>query len=195
VIYFNLVGTPAARATAMMDEFIAARAIVFDVRGYPDSGFLALLPYLSSRTLYSAWWKVPVITRPDRQEVRYDTSRWTLAPQAPTINAKLVFITDGSAISYAESCLGIIEQFKLGRIVGEPTAGANGNVISVTLPGGHMVQYTGMRVIKNNDAPHHAVGIIPTDPVQRTIKGVAAGQDELLDRAIEVASELIKPAP
>lgn len=34
----------------------------------------------------------------------------------------------------------------------------------------------------------HGVGIQPTIPVRRTIKGIAEGRDELLERAIEATS-------
>jgi C-terminal processing protease CtpA/Prc len=99
-----------------------------------------------------------------------------------------VFITDGRAISYAESVMGIVEAYRMGEIVGESTAGTNGNVNPLTLPGGYQLGWTGMRVLKHDDTRHHGVGIAPTVPVQRTRAGVAAGRDELLERAIEVVT-------
>ena len=51
-----------------------------------------------------------------------------MPPIAPRLKAKMAFITDGRAISYAESYLAIIEAYKLAEIVGETTAGTNGNV-------------------------------------------------------------------
>jgi len=70
--------------------------------------------------------------------------------------------------------------------VGGPTAGTNGNVNPFTLPGGYRVVWTGMKVLKHDGKQHHGVGIQPTVPVTRTIKGVAAGRDEMLERGIEV---------
>ncbi len=94
-------------------------------------------------------------------------------------------MTDARAISYAETYLGIIEHYKLGEIVGGHTAGTNGNVNPFTLPGGYRITWTGMKVLKHDGSQHHAVGILPTVPVG-TIAGVAAGRDEVLERAVEV---------
>jgi len=109
-----------------------------------------------------------------------------LFPAQPRLTAHIAFLTDGRAISYAESCLGIIEHYKLGAIVGGPTAGTNGNVNPFKVPGGYQVVWTGMKVLKHDGSRHHGVGIAPTVPVSRSIGGVAAGRDEILEKAIEV---------
>jgi C-terminal processing protease CtpA/Prc len=111
---------------------------------------------------------------------------WNLPAASPRIEGRVAFLTDGRAISYAESFMSFVEHYKLGEIVGEPTAGANGNVNPVTLPGGTNVSWTGMRVVKHDGSQHHTIGILPTVPCRRTIAGVAAGRDEVLERALEV---------
>jgi C-terminal processing protease CtpA/Prc len=98
----------------------------------------------------------------------------------------VVFLTDGRAISYAESFMSFVEHYRLAEIVGQPTAGTNGNVNVLTLPGGYQVPWTGMRVVKHDGSPHHLVGIQPTIRVTRTIEGVRAGRDEFLERALAV---------
>jgi C-terminal processing protease CtpA/Prc len=98
---------------------------------------------------------------------------------------KKVFLTDGRAISYAESCMGIVEHYKIGEIVGEATAGTNGNVNPLRLPGGYSFTWTGMKVLKHDGSQHHGVGIAPTIPVMRTRAGVASGVDEVLERGLK----------
>jgi len=134
---------------------------------------------------------VPIITSPDHKGItEYNTSgRWTLKPIAPRLTAKIAFLTDGRAISYAESYIGIIEAYKLAEIVGEPTAGTNGNVNPFVLPGGYRVTWTGMKVLKNDGSQHHGIGIHPTVPVPRTIKGVTEKRDEQLERAIAIVGQ------
>jgi C-terminal processing protease CtpA/Prc len=85
--------------------------------------------------------------------------------------------------------MGIIEAYKLAEIVGEPTAGTNGNVNTFLLPGGYRVVWTGMKVLKHDGSKHHGVGIQPTVPVSRTIRGVSEMRDEQLERAIAVVSQ------
>ena len=110
---------------------------------------------------------------------------WQLAPKEPYLEAKRAFLLDGRAISYAESCMGIVEHYGLGEIVGAASAGTNGNVNPFGLPGGYRVMWTGMQVLKHDGSQHHGVGILPTIPVAKTRAGVAAGRDERLERAIE----------
>ena len=70
-------------------------------------------------------------------------------------------------------------------LVGGATAGTNGNVNPITLPGGYVVTWTGMKVLKHDGSRHHGIGIQPTVPVSRTVAGIAQGRDELLEKAIE----------
>lgn len=164
-----------------------AKGIIFDFRGYPRSlSPWTFFPHLIDQTVFSQQWHVPMVRYPDRQNLTFDRSgEWTIVPKAPYLEAKRAFITDGRAISYAESCMGIVEHYKLGEIVGGPTAGTNGNINPFELPGGYRIVWTGMKVLKHDGSQHHGIGILPTIPVSRTIKGVAEGRDELLERAIE----------
>jgi C-terminal processing protease CtpA/Prc len=84
--------------------------------------------------------------------------------------------------------LGIVEYYHLADLVGEPTAGTNGNTTLVLLPGRYTIPFTGKRVLKQDGSRHHGIGILPTVPVSPTIEGVAPGRDEQLERAIEVVS-------
>jgi C-terminal processing protease CtpA/Prc len=132
---------------------------------------------------------VPFVRQPDQRVPAYvESGRWTLEPLQPRLFGKIAFLTDASAVSYAESILGIVEAYRLGEIVGSPTAGTNGNMNSCVLPGGYRVSWTGMRVVKHDGSEHHGVGIRPTIPISYTMKGIAEGRDEFLERALEVVN-------
>jgi C-terminal processing protease CtpA/Prc len=113
---------------------------------------------------------------------------WTIQPAAPFLG-NVVFLTDGRAVSAAETWMGIIEHYKLGPIVGGPTAGTNGNINPFVLPGGYRLWWTGMKVLKQDGSRHHGVGIQPTVRAERTLAGVAAGRDEVLEKGIELARQ------
>jgi C-terminal processing protease CtpA/Prc len=173
-----------------LPELEKAKGIVFDFRGYPRKlSPQVLFSHLIDKVCTSPQWHIPLVRRPDGDGIEFKrTMGWMLFPAKPRLAARIAFLTDGRAISYAESCLGIIENYKLGSIVGGPSAGTNGNVNPFKLPGGYQVVWTGMKVLKHDGSRHHGVGIAPTVPVSRTIAGVAAGRDEILERAIEVVS-------
>lgn len=188
VYYVDLTRAESNAIQEHMDLLAEASGIVFDMRGYPQSGNAGILQHLSADTLRSAHWQTPQIIYPDRENlVGYDTTgRWTLLPEEPQLEGPLVFLTDARALSQAESIMGIVEHYRLGEIVGRPTAGVNGDVNPFVLPGNYRVSWTGRRVVKHDGSQHHLVGIEPTVPVERTIEGVREGRDEDLEVALEV---------
>ncbi len=124
----------------------------------------------------------------------WDDQGWNLQPSEPRLRAHTAFLTDGRAISYAESVMGYVADRKLGEIVGSPTAGTNGNLASFAVPGGYSITFTAMRVIRHDGrSQHHLVGIRPTVAVAPTIAGLRAGRDEVLERAIALAPGALRP--
>ncbi|HEX3531943.1 MAG TPA: S41 family peptidase [Thermoanaerobaculia bacterium] len=163
-----------------------ARGIVFDLRGHPRIS-KTFLQHLTDQPLDSPHWDLPVTVGLDGT-ITWHRSHWTLHPEAPRLRGKLAFLTNGAAISYAETLLGIVEHYELGAIVGSPTGGTNGNTAWLHLPGGYAIRWTCMRVMKHDGTRHHGVGIQPTVPVSPTLAGVRAGRDEVLEKAVEVTS-------
>jgi C-terminal processing protease CtpA/Prc len=190
VFYVDIGRITDADFQAAIPQLEKARGIVFDFRGYPSSIGPSFLTHLRDKEMTSAQWQVPLAFWPDHKDVQFERGgEWHLQPSKPLFTAKMAFVTDGRAISYAESCLGIIEYYKLGAIVGAPTAGTNGNVNPFTLPGGYNITWTGMKVLKHDGSRHHGVGILPTIPVSRTRVAVAAGRDEFLEQAVNAVKQ------
>ncbi len=187
VWYVSLDKASMADIAKNINEIAQAKGVVFDLRGYPNNNH-EVLAYLTDKPLLSVRWNTPLLLYPDQKNiVGYDSSgRWNLAPREPRIKGKVVFLTNGRAINYAESVMGVVEHYKLGEIIGGTTAGANGNVNTVYMPGGYMMYWTGMKVLKHDGSQHHLVGIKPTIPVVRTLKGITEGRDELFDKAVSV---------
>lgn len=182
--YFDLTRGQDKDFDAVLQKLATARGIVFDMRGYPRVS-PAWLQYVTKSPMRSAQWHVPLVDHPG--EMIFERSgEWNITPREPYLGAKKVFLTHGGAISYAESTMGIVENYKLGEIVGEATAGTNGNVNPFDLPGGYSLSWTGMKVLKHDGSQHHGVGIAATVPAVRTQAGVAAGRDEVLERGIAV---------
>jgi C-terminal processing protease CtpA/Prc len=177
-----------------LPELEKATGIVFDLRGYPRVSPM-VISHLIDQPVTSARWMIPIVKTPDHlNQVDYETSgRWDVQPIAPHLKARIAFLTDGRAISYAESYMGIVEAYKLAAIVGEPTAGTNGDINSFMLPGGYRVIFTGMKVLKHDGSQHHGIGIKPTAPVSRTIRGLREQRDEQLERALEIVGAASRP--
>lgn len=173
-----------------------AAAVIFDVRGYPQGDAFHVLFHLTDAPV--RWFRGCVLETvyPDRRPAPgcAEVGDEMFEPQSPRFQGRAIFLTDGSAISYAETVIGIVEHYRLGEIVGQPTAGANGNMTWVTLPSGGRLSWTGMHVVKHGGSRHFAVGHLPTVPVERTIAGIRAGRDEYLEAALRLlASERTSP--
>lgn len=172
--------------TAALPDLEKADGIVFDLRGYPSNLSTIVIAHLIEEPVNSPQWHIPTPRYPSRQHFTFRRAGWPVMPLQPRLMANVAFMTDGRAISYAETYMGIIEHAGVAEIVGEATAGTNGNVNVFEMPGGYRIPWTGMKVLKHDGTPHHIIGIEPTVPVERTVKGIAARQDELLEAAISL---------
>ena len=187
IFYVDISRTPMAVIDERIDELAGATGVAFDLRGYPNNNHEIICHLLTEADTSGGWMKVPRVIFPDRERpAGFKEFGWYLKPKEPHFEGKIVFLTDANAISYAESFLGFIEGYKLAEIVGQPTAGTNGNVNTFTLPGGIQVRWTGMKVVKHDGSQHHLIGILPTVPATRTIQGVREGHDEFLEMALKI---------
>lgn len=186
VFYINLDQAPWKDIQARIDDIATAKGVIFDLRGYPNGNHGVISHLLSEKDTSDAWMRIPQIIYPDREHISYRNSSWGIPALEPHIQGRVVFLTDGRAISYAESFLSFIEHYRLAEIVGQPTAGANGNINPFVLPGGFRLIYTGMRVVKHDGSQHHTIGIQPTIFTKRTIQGVRQGRDELIEKALGI---------
>jgi C-terminal processing protease CtpA/Prc len=186
VWYVDLNRAPMAAIDSVMDKLAKAKGVVFDLRGYPN-GNHDVISHLLTEKVSTDWMFVPRIVYPDHERILgWDNFGWHMEPKEPRITGKTVFLTNSLAISYAESFMGYIEGYKLAAIVGQPTAGTNGNVNPFDLPGGYRFSWTGMKVVKHDGSQHHLIGIQPTVPVERTLKAVREGRDEYIEAALKV---------
>ena len=74
-------------------------------------------------------------------------------------------------------------------IIGSTTAGADGNVSTIMLPGGLRTMISGIGVNYPNGVETQRVGIVPDIEVKPTIVGIRQGKDELLEKAIEIITK------
>lgn len=169
------------------------KAIICDARGYPNGNHDLITHLMKSDDTTKSWMQIPRIVYPDRENITgYYKSDWISMMKAkkPYLgNKRIVYIIDGSAISYAESCLGYIEGYRLATIIGQPSAGTNGNLNLFELSGDYTITWTGMKVLKHNGSQHHGIGILPDVYVTKTIQGIKEGRDEFLEKAIEIAKQ------
>lgn len=68
--------------------------------------------------------------------------------------------------------------------MGSTTAGADGNVSTIKLPGNLNAIFTGLGVYYPDKSETQQIGIVPDIEVKSTIQGIREGRDEVLEAAI-----------
>jgi len=190
VWYVDLTRATMAEIAPKLDALGSARAVVFDMRGYPTNAGVEILPHLVDGPERDRWMHVAQIVGPSFETAGWMHYGWDVSPKAPRIAGRVVVLTDGRSISYAESVMGYMADRKLATIVGSPTAGTNGNVAMFVTPGGFRIAFTGMRVTRHDGSgQHHLVGVSPDVVSVPTLEGLRAGRDEVLERGLVIARE------
>jgi hypothetical protein len=185
--YVDLTRAPMTAITPVLSELAGARGVVFDLRGYPTDAGFKLMPHLLSARESARWMHQPRLAKPFGESDGWDSFGWDVEPAQPRVAANRIFLTDGRAISYAESIMGYVQDEKLGTILGGTTAGTNGNIAIFSVPGGFNVVFTAMRVTRHDGrSPFHMEGVKPDIAVEPTLSGLRAGKDEVLERALAV---------
>lgn len=84
-----------------------------------------------------------------------------------------------------------VRDTKRGLTVGSATAGAQGNISSVYLPGGGQFTFSAMRIINPDGSDYQRAGTSPDVPVKLTLRGVMSGRDEVMERGIQVLRNVV----
>lgn len=187
VIYADLSRLTEANYSLVMDALSKADKIVFDMRGFrPDWLPYWILAHLTDTPLRCPPFLIPYVTTPDHQDIQFvDSSTVWVQPQQPSITDDVVFITNANGgYVLTDIFAAMVNKYNIGTLVGSPTAGISGYFTSIPLPGDFIIYWTGYRINDFDGSPLFAVGIEPDILVERTIEGVAAGRDELLEAAV-----------
>jgi len=175
---------------SMFDRFRHTRGIVFDMRGYPNGTLWAIASRLTRGTPVAAVLMTPLPGHPAPAEA---TARFAqrIDPPAPGTRrypGRTVLLIDERSQSQAEHTGLYFKAANGTLLVGSATAGADGEIASLSLPGGMTVGFTGQAVTWPDGRQLQRTGLRPDVPVRPTLRGIRAGRDEVLDAAVRALS-------
>ncbi len=163
------------------------KGLCFDLRGLPTYQFEDILAHLIAADATAPATEVPINNFPYQQNVTWRVNSETLKAKQPHIALPATFLCDAGTVSWGETILMMVRHYKLGRIVGQTTAGTTGDMTQFGLPL-FPFSMTGMLMRCMDGERHHACGIKPdiTIPVYATdymnsydrILNVALNMDE-----------------
>ena len=170
-----------------MDSLSNTKAIIFDIRNYPNGTMYAISDYLNKSPQDFAKFTIPDLTYPGK-------FKWTQTitcgqKKAKAYEGKVILLVNEITQSHAEFTTMCLQTAENAVIIGSQTSGADGNVSKITMVGGFETMFTGIGVFYPNGKETQRIGIVPDIEVKPTIEGIKNCKDEVLERAIEVASE------
>ena len=171
----------------IMEEFKNTKGIVIDIRNYP-SAFVPfnLGSYFVSSTTPFVKFTNGHVNNPG--EFTF-TENIEIPSNGKTYKGKLVVLVNELSQSQSEYTAMAFRAGDNTTIIGSTTAGADGNVSAILLPGGLRTMISGIGVYYPNGQETQRIGIVPDIEVNPSIQGIRDGKDELLQRAIEVIME------
>ncbi|MFY2564065.1 S41 family peptidase [Corallococcus terminator] len=185
--YLNLAGevlnTPAAFQAALAGAQ-GAQGLVLDMRGYPSISTYQLAERLITTPFRSPLFRYPLWTGPDTLEMFEDFYPWQ-PRSTPSYAGPIVLLVGPRTGSAAENFSMMMRDAQRVTVVGRRSAGTNGNITYLLLPGLMSACFTGMEVLFQSRETFHGVGIVPDIEVAPTASDIATGRDAELLRAIE----------
>ncbi len=169
------------------DEFKNTKGIIIDIRNYPSTfvPFSVGSYFISKSTPFVKFTNGNV----DNPGEFTFTSNLEIPSQGKTYKGKLIVLVNELSQSQAEYTSLAFRAGDNTTIIGSTTAGADGNVSTIMLPGGLRTMISGIGIYYPNGGETQRVGIVPDIKVKPTIKGIKEGKDELLEKAIDIITK------
>ncbi|HEX9082418.1 MAG TPA: S41 family peptidase, partial [Holophagaceae bacterium] len=192
--YADLTRLQMTDVDALFDKIQGTRGLILDMRGYPKGTAWAIAPRLNVKHATEVATFYPSIVSGDGSD-NMATSKLVFQQPMPPGNGKplyrgkVVMLIDDRAQSQSEHSGLLFESACDTAFIGTPTAGSNGDITNTVLPGGLTVSFTGQGVEHLDGRQLQRVGLQPKILVSPTLRGLRAGKDEVLDRAVRFLTQ------
>ncbi len=185
--YVTLANVTREDPKAIAKEFLNCKGMIIDIRNYP-SAFMpfALGQFIAPRGTEFVKFTTPNLKNPGEFLMGSPLMIGAGNIAKEKFKGKVVVLVNELSQSQAEYTAMAFRAAPNTTIIGSTTAGADGNVSTILLPGGLRTMISGIGVFYPDGAPTQRVGIVPDIEVKPTIQGIKEGRDELLEKAIEI---------
>lgn len=186
--YVNMGNLKTAQIPSMYSALADKPVIVFDIRNYPNQTGPSLAEYMYAGSKTAARILLPDLTYPGTFYVEPQVFGSNGNPKP--YKGKIILLVNEQTQSQAEYTSMLLQAIPGTITVGSQTAGADGNITSFKLTNDLNTGFTSLGVYYPDNSPTQRVGIKIDIPVTPTRKGIAAGRDEVLDKALEIACKI-----
>jgi C-terminal processing protease CtpA/Prc len=181
--YLKLSTFKSADAAKYVTELANADALIVDIRNYPaDFAVFSLGNLLVKEPTSFVQFTNADLANPGAFVWGFSVK---LEPAQPHFGGRVAILVDETSISQSEYTTMALAASPRAIVVGSQTAGADGNVSPIVLPGGVRTGFSGLGVYYPDRAPTQQVGVRIDVPCSSTISGIRAGRDEVRDCALK----------
>ena len=173
---------------SMMAELANTKGLIIDIRNYP-SQFLAfsLGKHLHSKPVEFVRFTQMTPANPGQFD-------WTEPFQVGEVNpryykGKVVILINEKSQSQAEYTTMAFRSSPNATVMGSHSAGADGDISQITLPGGMSTTISGLGVYYPDGTATQQIGLVPDIAVKPTIAGIRDGRDEVLEQAVSYINQ------
>lgn len=171
----------------LSDTIKRTKGLILDLREYPKEPVIYRLgTILSGKAVPFSNFTYPTINNPG--EFKFKLPLYTNSGKNP-YQGKIIILINENTQSQSEFYAMYFKTLPNSVIIGSNSAGADGNITSITLPGGIQTYFSGLGVYYPDGTETQRVGIIPDIYVWPTVQGIREGRDEILEKALEILSK------
>jgi C-terminal processing protease CtpA/Prc len=183
--YLSLATIHTAELPDIMAKAQGTKGLVIDIRNYPAEVVVhALGKYLLSKPKPFGRFSGMDSSYPG--VFRLSPLQYVGAGAGPTYPGKVIILVNEISQSQAEFTALAWRTAPRATVVGSTTSGADGNLSDIVLPGNIHTAITGGGIYYPDGRETQRVGIVPDVEVKPTIKGIAEGRDEVLEKAVQL---------
>lgn len=194
--YIDLTRLTPVEIDAAFEKLADTRALIFDMRGYPQGTVFYFAGRLNTRGApHAAVFRRRVISAMTEPGELLQFEQPIPPASGPLYKGKTVMLIDERAISQSEHSGLFLEAANGTEFIGTPTSGANGDITYFTVPGGITIRFAAHDVRHADGRQLQRIGLVPDIEVAPTIQGIRDGRDEVLERAVLYLTEAPAPAP
>lgn len=188
VAYIKISSIKHADLPIYFDKAKSTKGLIVDIRNYPsDSVQSTMGAYLATKPTPADAQTCADLANPGA--FRFFNDHRLLQPGPVHYGGRVVILVDEVTQSAAEFTAMALRAMPNAVVVGSTTAGADGNVSDIPLPGNFHTVITALGVFYPDHRPTQRVGIVPDVIARPTIQGCAAGRDEVLETAIHLIED------
>jgi C-terminal processing protease CtpA/Prc len=182
--YINLKYLEKDEVKNVLNQFIDLDKLIIDIRNYPHGVIYEVSNFLNLDSTEFVKVFAPNIHIPGT--FYYTTTCKTGMNKSRIFSGEIVLLVNEETQSHAEFTAMCFQASENAMTVGSTTAGTDGNVSNIILPGGIMTSFTGLGIEYPDGTPTQRIGLKIDYFIKQTVEELQIGKDTLINFAINL---------